>query len=56
MTNDRKYVRANNNSYQRQIAESMVRSMGIDAAIDACCRNDWTGTLNIIIKDHRLAQ
>ena len=55
MMPERKDARATNHSYQRQIAASMVKSMGVDAAIDACYRSDWAGTMKIIIKDEALA-
>jgi hypothetical protein len=52
----RKHVKQGNRSYQRQVANSLILSLGIDGAIDACARNDWTGTLNVILKDERLSR
>ena len=40
-----------NRTYQRQMAENLIQSLGMDGAIDACFQNDWIGTLSIILKD-----
>lgn len=40
-------------SYQIQFANSLVCSLGMDNAIDACYQNGWTGTLSVILKDQR---
>jgi hypothetical protein len=42
-----------NRSYQVQIANNLVSSLGIDGAIDACARNGWSGTLNVILMGDR---
>jgi hypothetical protein len=56
MRHDRKPAGIGNRSYQCQIANSLVCSLGIDGAIDACFRNGWTGTLSVILKDERNSQ
>ncbi len=40
-----------NRTYQQQLAENLIRSLGMDNAIDACLQNDWIGTLEVILKD-----
>ncbi len=39
-----------NRTYQQQMAENLIRSLGMDNAIDACFQNDWIGTLDVILK------
>lgn len=43
-------------SYQIQFANSLVCSLGMDNAIDACYQNGWTGTLSVILKDQRYSR
>ena len=40
-----------NRTYQQQLAENLIRSLGTDNAIDACIQNDWIGTLEVILKE-----
>ena len=40
-----------NHPYQQQLAENLIRSLGMDNAIDACFQNDWIGTLEVILKE-----
>jgi len=42
-----------NRTYQQRIAMNLVKSLGLDDAIDACSQNGWTGTLNIILKNDK---
>ena len=51
MRNVRRAPHIGNRTYQRQMAENLIRSLGMDGAIDACFQNDWNGTLGIILKD-----
>ncbi|MDD9877407.1 MAG: hypothetical protein OXR84_08205 [Magnetovibrio sp.] len=39
-----------NASYQRQLALSLVTSLGLEKAINTCLENGWTGTLGMIMK------
>ena len=39
-----------NRSYQRQLVENLIRSLGMKNAIDACFQNCWMGTLDVILK------
>jgi hypothetical protein len=56
MRHNRNPAAIGNRSYQHQIANSLVCSLGMDGAIDACSRNGWTGTLSIILKDERYSR
>ncbi len=40
-----------NRTYQQQFAENLIRSLGMDNAIDACFQNHWSGTLEVILKE-----
>ena len=50
MRNVRRAPDIGNRTYQRQLAENLIRSLGMDGAIDACFQNDWIGTLEVILK------
>jgi hypothetical protein len=50
MTNDRRPTDTGNLDYQHQLASSLVRSLGLKGAIDACYQNCWSGTLSVILK------
>ena len=50
MRNDRRAPDIGNRAYQRKLAENLIRSLGMDGAIDACFQNDWIGTLEVILK------
>ena len=50
MRNEYRAPNIGNRTYQQQMAENLVRSLGIDGAIDACFQNDWSGTLEVILK------
>ena len=50
MRNERRAPDIGNRTYQQQLAENLIRSLGMDDAIDACFQNHWTGTLEIILK------
>ncbi len=49
MRNVRRAPDIGNRTYQRQLAENLIRSLGMDGAIDACFQNDWIGTLEVIL-------
>ncbi len=51
MRNESLVTDIGNRTYQQQIAENLIRSLGMDGAIEACFENDWMGTLSIILKD-----
>ena len=51
MRNVRRGLDVGNRTYQRQFAENLIRSLGMDNAIDACFQNSWMGTLEVILKD-----
>ncbi len=38
-------------NYQRQFALSLVDSLGLDAALQACRENAWEGTLDILLTE-----
>ena len=40
-----------NRTYQQQMANNLVLSLGMHGAIEACTQNNWMGTLGIILKD-----
>ena len=50
MRNVRRAPHIGNRTYQRQMAENLIRSLGMDGAIDACFQNEWIGTLEVILK------
>ena len=50
MKNGRRALDIVNRTYQQQLAENLIRSLGMNGAIDVCLQNDWTGTLEVIIK------
>ena len=50
MRNERRAPEIGNRPYQRQLAENLIQSLGMDDAIDACFQNDWIGTLEVILK------
>ena len=50
MTFNAPQSRTKNHAYQRQLAESMVKSLGVERAIGTCLENGWTGTLNMILR------
>lgn len=56
MTHSRQPTQMANRSYQYQIATNLVKSLGIDLAIDVCSRNRWDGIMNEILKDDRHAR
>lgn len=56
MRHERKSTGIGNRSYQIHFANSLVCSLGMDDAIDACYRNGWTGTLSVILKDERYSK
>ena len=45
-----------NRTYQQQMANNLIRSLGMDGAIDTCFQNDWIGTLNVILKEERYSR
>ena len=47
----RNQVSTGNAAYQRQIAQSLIGSLGYDGAIDACYRQGWQGTLRILTRN-----
>ena len=51
MRNERRALDVGHRTYQRQFAENLIRSLGMDNAIDACSQNSWMGTLEVILKD-----
>ena len=48
---ERRALDVGNHTYQQQFAENLIRSLGMDNAIDACFQNSWMGTLEVILKD-----
>ena len=50
MRNERRAPEIGNRTYQQQLAENLIRSLGMNGAVDVCFQNDWTGTLEVIIK------
>ncbi len=50
MRNEYRAPDIGNRTYQQQLAENLIRSLGMNGAIDACFQNDWIGTLEVIIK------
>ena len=50
MKNERRAPDIVNRTYQQQLAENLIRSLGMNGAVDVCFQNDWTGTLEVIIK------
>ncbi len=56
MRKERRAVDIGNRTYQGKIANNLVHSLGLDGAIDACVRNDWPGTLNVILKEERCSR
>ena len=55
MRNERRAPDIGNRTYQRQMAENLIRSLGMDGAIDACFQNEWIGTLEVILKENSFA-
>ena len=51
MRNVRRALNVGNRTYQQQFAENLIRSLGMENAIDACFQNSWMGTLEVILKD-----
>ena len=51
MRNECRALDVGNRTYQRQFAENLVRSLGMDNAIDARSQNSWMGALEVILKD-----
>lgn len=51
MKKERRALDIGNRTYQQQLAENLIRSLGMDNAIDACFQNDWVGTLEVILKE-----
>ena len=49
----RNIVVTENDTYHRQFAMCLVRTLGRDGAIDICVQNFWDGTLNIIKNEKR---
>ena len=41
-----------NNSYQREMAISLVNELGYDAAVSVCCEHGWEGTLEQLMHMH----
>lgn len=41
-----------NESYQRALADNLIKSLGRDDAINACFDNDWMETLNFV-RNHK---
>ena len=39
-----------NNKYQRDLAQALVQSLGVEQAIEICRRNQWDGVLELIDK------
>tara|TARA_B100000315_G_C14553179_1_gene576854 strand:- start:762 stop:938 length:177 start_codon:yes stop_codon:yes gene_type:complete len=37
-----------NESYQRALADNLIKSLGLDEAINACYDHDWMETLNFV--------
>lgn len=50
MGNYRGSPNTDNPSYQHQMALNLLQSLGIEDAIDMCQRNDWHGTLDVILR------
>ena len=40
---------AANHDYQRQLAESLVRCMGVEPAVHVCRANGWDGVLEKVL-------
>ncbi len=40
---------AENNSYQRDLAESLVAVLGFNGAVRACQNNGWEGVLTVLV-------
>ncbi len=40
---------AENHSYQRDLAESLVAVLGFDGAVGACQNNGWEGVLTVLV-------
>ena len=40
---------AENHSYQRDLAESLVAVLGFDDAVRACQNNGWEGVLTVLV-------
>lgn len=38
---------------QRQMAETLVRSLGYDAAVEACFEHGWYGVLSVILAEDK---
>ncbi len=51
MRNESLVTDVGNRTYQQQMAKNLVRSLGMENAIDACFQNSWMGTLGVIRKD-----
>ena len=51
MRNEHRALNVGNRTYQQQFAENLIRSLGMENAIDACFQNSWMGTLGVILKD-----
>ena len=46
---------APNHSYQNDLANSLIESLGVDQAIEACRRNLWSGVQEIILHERSAA-
>ena len=51
MINECRALDGDNRTYQQQMADNLIRSLGMDNAIDACFQNCWMGTLEVILKE-----
>ncbi len=51
MRNEHRALDVGNHTDQQQFAENLIRSLGMENAIDACFQNSWMGTLEVILKD-----
>ena len=51
MRNEHRALDVGNHIYQQQFAENLIRSLGMENAIDACFQNHWLGTLEVILED-----
>ena len=50
MRNESLVTDIGNRTYQQQMAKNLIRSLGMENAIDACFENSWMGTLEVILK------
>ena len=42
-------IEAGNRDYQRELAESLIRCMGVEPAVHVCRANGWSGVLEKVL-------